>query len=158
MEGRTVVSKSGKTYKYYYRESKRGYTLVGKGGKITSNSKKNVREFEEYIRNNPDYSEAEKTTLINDLRAQIFQKKNAGKKLTTTGFLGKQEKDKIKRMLANAGYTAEELAKEISTEAKPITEDDILDAANWKDSEFGNETLGYWAIEFNYTGSILKRK
>ncbi len=77
-----------KTYTYGEGKSRRGLTLVGKDGKITPNSKKNVLKFKESIDNNPFLSRAEKITLKNKLDALIKVRHDSGKKLTTTGFYG----------------------------------------------------------------------
>lgn len=130
-----------------YRRSKRGLTLVGKNGRITPNSKKNVEAFKRAIMESNDYTAKEKKTLINKLDARVYNAHKTGKKLTTTGFLGSQEVNKIDRLLANAGYSADELAGEIG-----VTEDDILNEANWKNDVF----MGKWKLSFNYTSSILK--
>lgn len=130
-----------------YRKSKRGLTLVGKDGRITTNSKKNVQKFKDAIMANDTYTADEKETLINDLNARIHNAHKLGKKLTTSGFMGMQESDKIERLLTNAGYTADELANEIG-----VTEQDILDSNNWA----GDIFMGAWKLSFNYTSSILK--
>ena len=54
-----------------YRKSKRGRTLVGKNGRITSNSKKNVDNFINEIYDRTDLSDSEKITLANDVRAYV---------------------------------------------------------------------------------------
>lgn len=132
-----------------YRKSKRGRTLVGKGGRITANSKSNVDRLIEEIRKSTA-PEIDKQTMINDLRARVQQAHKEGKKLTTNGFFGQMEEDKVSRMLTNAGYTPEELANEIGVSTK-----DILNADNWAGDIF---MLGdkQWRVSFNYTGSILK--
>ena len=130
-----------------YRKSKRSRTLVGKGGRITSNSKKNVNNLLEQINNNPELTEAEKITLSNDLMAYVDQAHMAGKKLTVNGFWSRYETDKISRMLVNAGYTPEELAKEIG-----VNEEDVLNPENWNKDIF----MGSWQLSFQYTGELLK--
>lgn len=130
-----------------YRRSKRGRTLVGKNGVISQNSKKNVENLITKIRQSTDYTESEKLTLINDLKARVAQAHSNGDKLTTNGFFARYEEDKINRMLVNAGYSAKELADEIG-----VSEEDILDANNWNKGIF----MGVWELQFNYTGEILK--
>jgi len=129
-----------------YRKSKRGRTLVGKGGRITSNSKKNVDALIQKIKDNQDYSDAEKVTLINELKYTVEYYHQQNKKLTTSGFFAKFAEDKINRFLANAGYSAEELAAEAGVEVE-----DVLNEANWS----GDYFMGVWKINFNYTGSII---
>lgn len=130
-----------------YRKSKRSRTLVGKGGRITTNSKKNVNNLIEQINLSPDYTEDEKITLINDLQAYVDQAHLAKKKLTVNGFFARYETDKITRMLVNAGYTPEELAKEIG-----VSEEDILKTENWNKGVF----MGQWELSFQYTGELLR--
>lgn len=146
-----------KTYTYGEGKSRRGLTLVGKDGKITPNSKKNVLKFKESIDNNPFLTRAEKITLKNKLDALIKVRHDSGKKLTTTGFYGWMEEDKVNRLLVNAGYTAEELADEVGVDVE-----DILNPDNWKTPDKGNTyfQLGdtIYDIKFNYTSSILVRR
>ena len=130
-----------------YRKSKRGRTLVGKNGVISQNSKKNVENLITTIRQSTNYTDAEKLTLINDLKAMVKQAHSNGDKLTTNGFFARYEQDKINRMLVNAGYSAKELADEIG-----VSEEDILNSDNWK----GDTFMGVWQLQFNYTGEILK--
>lgn len=108
-----------------YRKSKRGRTLVGKNGVISQNSKKNVENLITTIRQSTNYTDAEKLTLINDLKARVAQAHRNGDKLTTNGFFARYEQDKINRMLVNAGYSAKELADEIG-----VSEEDILNSDN----------------------------
>lgn len=130
-----------------YRKSKRSRTLVGKNGKITSNSKKNVNNLIDEINARTDLSRAQKTTLINDLKAYVDAYHKSNKKLTVNGFFAHYEDDKINRLLTNAGYTADELADELG-----VTEDEVLDPNNWSGGIF----MGMWELDFNYTGSLLK--
>ena len=69
-----------------YRKSKRSRTLVGKDGRITTNSKKNVQALVDQINSNVNYSEAEKITLVNDLYSYVDQAHLAKKKMTVNGF------------------------------------------------------------------------
>lgn len=107
-----------------YRKSKRSRVLVGKNGVISKNSKKNVNDLIEQIKN-MDRPERDKLDLINDLEARVLQAHVSKNKLTVNGFFAKYEKDKIHRMLVNAGYTAQELADEIG-----VSEEDILNSDN----------------------------
>lgn len=56
---------------------------------------------------------------------------------------------KIEKAIINTGYTPEELASELG-----ISVEDLLDEANWSESEFtfGGKT---WDFEFKYDGSIM---
>lgn len=133
----------------YTGKSRRGLTLVGKDGRITPNSKKNVEKFIESIKNNISYNEAEKRTLINDLKAKILSYSENGKKLTTTGFMGMQEDSKVSRYLVNLGYTSSELS-----DLYEIPEDAILNEDNWSGDTFTYGGLSY-LVQFNYTGDVL---
>lgn len=137
-----------KEYKYTGK-SRRGLTLVGKGGKITKNSKKNVEKFIKSIKENPEYTEAEKRTLVNDLYTQVMAYSSEGKKLTTTGFMGLQEEEKIPRMLTNLGYTSYEIS-----ELYDIPEEEVLNSDNWSGDVFTYGGLSY-LVQFNYTGDVL---
>lgn len=130
-----------------YRKSKRGRTLVGKNGRITSNSKKNVDNFISEIYDRTDLSDSEKITLANDVRAYVDSYHINGKKLTTSGFFAHYETDKINRLLTNAGYSAQELADELGVDV-----DQVLNTDNWNKGMF----MGVWELDFNYTGPILK--
>lgn len=130
-----------------YRKSKRSRTLVGKDGRITTNSKKNVQALVDQINSNVNYSEAEKITLVNDLYSYVDQAHLAKKKMTVNGFWARYETDRISRMLTNAGYTAQELADEIG-----VTEEEVMNAENWNKDIF----MGSWQLTFQYTGELLR--
>lgn len=137
-----------KTYKTKgYRPSKRGLTLVGKGGRITPNSKKNVEKFKEMIRERKDLSRREKKSMIADVDAYVFDAHRDGKKLTTNGVLSRYAEDSITRMLTNAGYSVDEFAKEAG-----VSEEEVMNENNWKDGMF----MGMFEINFQYTGSIIR--
>ena len=136
------------TKEYHYaHKSTRGKTLVDKRGRIL---KKNVGKFEEAIRANQDYSDVEKRSLIADLRAIVAQRHRTGDKLTTTGFIGRQQSNKVARFLANAGYSPEELAEELD-----IDEEDILDPENWDDDILTVNGMRY-KFKFTYTGNFYE--
>lgn len=127
---RTYKTKHGvvtKTYTYGHA-SRRGKTLVGKGGKKNT---KNIQSFIDSINNNPNFSEAEKRTTINDLKTFINQRVKQGRKLTTTGFTGHRQDDEIDRLFSNFGITAEEAAAELG-----VSIDTIYDTDNWYDGIF----------------------
>jgi hypothetical protein len=160
---RTWITKSGitktKTYIYEGRgKSRRGLTLVGKNGKV---NKKNVDKFKDEIRADSSLTTAEKYGLIKDVDILVKTRAVNGKKLTTSGFYGKQigatkdpQLNKIKnieRLLANAGYSAEEAAEELD-----IDESDILDASNWMGDIFNFAGASY-QVKFTYTGSLFTR-
>lgn len=149
---KTVKSKSGKIYTYdasrykYTHKSTRGLTLVGKNGRI---DKKNIQKFKDLIDNNNSYTAAEKRYLKADLDALVAQKHKAGQKLTTTGFLGHLETDKVSKMFTNAGYSTADVAAEYN-----IPEAELLNPNNWVGNQF---KFGSAAFTFNFTyqGDIL---
>lgn len=147
-----VKSKTGKIYTYdasrykYKHKSTRGFTLVGKDGRI---DKKNIQKFKDLIDSNSSYSAAEKRYLKADLDAMVAQKHKAGQKLTTTGFMGHLETNKISKMFANAGYSTADVAKEYE-----ILEADLLDAKNWSGNQFKNGGV-ILTFNFTYQGDIF---
>lgn len=150
---RTWITKSGiaKTKTYIYKgtgKSRRGLTLVGKGGKI---NKKNIEKFKDQIKADKSLTTAEKQGFIADLNIITKQRVNEGKKLTTTGFYGELESSKITRLLANAGYSAEEAAMELG-----VSESDILNTSNWSGDVFSSGGAAY-LVKFTYTGSLFTK-
>lgn len=149
---KTVKSKSGKIYTYdaarykYTHKSTRGLTLVGKNGRI---DKKNIQKFKDIIDASTEYTSAEKRFLKADLDAIVKQKHKSGSKLTTTGFLGHLESNKIAKMFVNAGYSTADVAAEYG-----VSEADLLDPANWMGNQFrhGSEVLTF---QFTYQGAIF---
>lgn len=149
---KTVKSKTGKIYTYdasrykYKHKSTRGLTLVGKNGRV---DKKNIKKFKDLIDNNKSYTASEKRYLKADLDAMIAQRHKAGEKLTTTGFLGHLESNKISKMFTNAGYST----SDVSAEYK-IPEAELLNPSNWTGNQF---KFGATALTFNFTyqGDIL---
>jgi hypothetical protein len=143
---KTVKSKSGKVYVYeaskykYKHKSTRGLTLVGKNGRI---DKKNIQKFKDTIDANKSYTAAEKRYLKADLDAMVAQKHKANQKLTTTGFLGHLESNKISKMFTNAGYSIPEVVAEYG-----MSEAELLDPKNWAGNEF---TIGGKTLTFNFT-------
>lgn len=152
MKYKRVKSKTGKVYTYdaakykYKHKSTRGLTLVGKNGRV---DKKNIQKFKDAIDANSSYTNAEKRYLKADLDAIVAQKHKAGQKLTTTGFLGHLESNKISKMFTNAGYSTADVAAEYG-----LTEAELLDPKNWAGNQF---TTAGVALTFNFTyqGDIL---
>ena len=130
-----------------YRPSKRGLTLVGKNGRITTNSKKNVEKYKKYINERTDLSDSDKMSLIADVDAYVQSAHLHKKKLTTNGLEARYAEDKIERLITNAGYSIDEFAEEAG-----VSVEEVLKEKNWQDGLF----LGKYEINFQYTGSILK--
>lgn len=150
---RTWTTKSGvvKTKTYTYTgtgKSRRGLTLVGKNGKV---NKKNLEKFKDEIKANTSLTTAEKQGLIADVNIISKQRAKEGRRLTTTGFFGELENSRITRMLANAGYSAEEAAQELG-----VSETDILNTKNWKNDTFTIGGISY-LVKFTYTGSLFTK-
>lgn len=149
---RTWTTKSGitrtKTYTYGVGKSRRGKVLVSKSGTL---NKKNIQAFKDEINSSKRYTAAEKRALIADLNIIIKQRQKSNRKLTTTGFVGEIEDKAISRMFANAGYSAEEAAKELG-----VSEADILDKRNWSGETFTLGPVAY-QFKFNYTGSVFEK-
>lgn len=149
---KTVKSKTGKIYTYdasrykYTHKSTRGLTLVGKNGRI---DKKNIQKFKDSIDNNSAYTSAEKRYLKADLDAMIAQKHKAGQKLSTTGFLGHLESDKVSKMFANAGYSTADVAAQYG-----IPEAELINASNWTGNQFKYGSTMF-TFNFTYQGDIL---
>lgn len=131
-----------------YRPSKRGKTLVGKNGRITNNSKKNVEQYKAQIDARTDLSDREKRSLKADVDAYVSQAHREGKKLTTNGLEARYKNDSVNRLLTNAGYTPEEFAEEAGVDV-----DTVMNPDSWSNGLF----LGMYEINFQYAGSILRK-
>ena len=140
----TVVTKE---YTYDKGKSRRGKVLVNARGVI---NKKNVEDFRQEIQDS-DIGVAEKRTLLADLDARLRERKRNKKKLTTTGFMGLQQEEKVERLFANAGYSISEAA-----EAFGLNEEQLRNPANWSGDIY---TQGATQYEFNftYTGALFSR-
>ena len=153
MRIKTVKSKSGKVYTYdaskytYKHKSTRGLTLVGKDGRI---DKKNIQKLKDRIDANTSYSTSEKRYLKADLDAMVKQKHKAGEKMTTTGFFGHLESDKIAKMFTNAGYSIKDVATIYN-----ISETELLDTNRWSGDTFTASTGKTFTFKFTYQGDIL---
>lgn len=139
----TVVTR---TYSYEGK-SRKGKVLVNAKGQINY---KNVKAFKDDIQNS-SASAAEKRTLLADLDSRLRERHRNKKKLTTTGFAGLQQDEKIERMFANAGYSPSEAASEFG-----LTEAELLDSKNWNDNIYTEKGVQY-AFTFTYTGALFNR-
>lgn len=139
----TVVTR---TYSYEGK-SRKGKVLVNAKGQINY---KNVKKFKDEIQNS-SASIAEKRTLLADLDSRLRERHRNKKKLTTTGFAGLQQDEKIERMFANAGYSPSEAASEFG-----LTEAELLDAKNWNDNIYTEKGVQY-AFTFTYTGALFNK-
>ena len=134
--------------KSYTYEDRRGYVLIDKMGRVKT---KAVNEFKATIDANDSYTENEKITLKWDLDNYI--RVRAGKKnrpLTTTGFMGHIEDNKIDSMFINMGMSVEEAA-----EAYDLDPADIRDKSNW-DGSFLMINGRKFQYQVNYRDSVLK--
>lgn len=139
----TVVTR---TYSYEGK-SRKGKVLVNARGQINY---KNVKKFKDEIQNS-SASIAEKRTLLADLDSRLRERHRNKKKLTTTGFAGLQQDEKIERMFANAGYSPSEAASEFG-----LTEAELLDSKNWNDNIYTEKGVQY-AFTFTYTGALFNK-
>ena len=141
----TVVTRN---YTYDYKgKSRKGKVLVSAKGIINY---KNVKAFKEEIKGSTA-SAAEKRTLLADLDSRLRERHRNKKKLTTTGFAGLQQNEKIERLFANAGYSPSEAAAEFG-----LSETDLLDPKNWSGDVY-TEGGQQYAFNFTYTGALFKR-
>lgn len=153
MKIKTVKSKSGKIYTYdaskysYKHKSTRGLTLVGKNGRI---NKKNIQRFKAQIDANTAYSVSEKRYLKADLDAMVKQRHRAGEKLTTSGFFGHLEKDRIAKLFTNAGYSLSEVARQYG-----VAESELLDTRRWAGDTFTTPGGIVLTFKFTYQGDIF---
>ena len=139
--GQTVT----KTYTY---EDRKGYVLVDKKGRVKTNV---VNEFKAAIDANTGYSSNEKRMLKADLDNYI--RTRAGKTnrpLTTTGFMGHIEDDKIDRMFVNLGMSVEEVAQ-----AYGLNPADIRDPSNWNGDVLTIDGKSY-KYQVNYRNAVLE--
>ena len=139
------------------KNSRQGYTLVDKRGRVMH---KRVEAVKEAIRNSR-YSADAKQTLINDLEDYVADRATRKQRLTETGFFGHAQvityqshassEQKVRTMIANLGYTPGELARE-----NGIKVSDLLNPANWSGDllTIGNAV---YQLQWGYTGNALKR-
>lgn len=159
MKIKRVKSKSGKIYEYdaskykYKHKSSRGLVLVSAKGKV---NQKNVDKFKDIIDSNDSYTLKDKISLKARLDEYVYQRKSEknGKRLTSSGFLGhieatKKDSNRVKRLMANAGYSPEEVAREYD-----IDIDELLNLDNWSGDTFTYQGRTY-LFSFTYTGSIF---
>lgn len=152
--------------RYEYKQiNRRGRVLVNSQGKI---NQKNVAMFEESIKNNPKYGEAEKRTLVRNLHDRIKERSQNKKRFTTNSFISVtrvrrgnlfasdeerealNKENRIRRFLANAGYSPEEVAEETG-----IPVEEILNGDNW-DGDIFSFDLQKWKFNFTYTGTFFE--
>lgn len=139
-------TKVTRTYSYEGK-SRKGKVLVNAKGQINY---KNVKKFKDEIQNS-SASIAEKRTLLADLDSRLRERHRNKKKLTTTGFAGLQQDEKVERMFANAGYSPSEAASEFG-----LDETELLDAKNWNDNIYTEKGVQY-AFTFTYTGALFNK-
>lgn len=141
------------------RKSSRGRVLVNAKGR---KNYKNIAEFKQQIMADPKLSELEKRAKLADLDDYIEQRvknnraaqkgwvKDTHGKLTTSGFEGFQETDSLKRMFANVGMSAEEIAARYG-----FDEAELLDPDNWAGDTFTDSSGNSHTFTFSYTGEIF---
>ena len=132
------------------RKSSRGRVLVSAKGR---KNYKNIEEYKNKIKTDPNLTDAEKEATLYDLDIYIDQrikenKSSSGKRLTTHGFEGWESDTELERMFANVGMSAEEVAEEYG-----LDEQELLDPNNWNGAVF----KGQYEFNFTYTGTIMKK-
>lgn len=129
------------------KNPRKGTKLVGKDGRrLWKNINKYLKKKEEEL------GPASYRTLKNDLMDAVEDKRSQRRGLTTNGFEWRKEHNKIRRMLGNMGYTAEEFA-----ERNKIPVEDILNENNWKKDKFIHGRDVY-EFRFTYNGTNLIKK
>lgn len=125
------------------RKLKDRQLLVSKNGRRMN---KAIKAVEEQINANQEYSEAEKITLINDIKAQVKDAQTRGKSLTLRQAEAKITDSKVEKYLINLGYDSSELAEKLG-----VDEEDLLMPSNWKQNtlKIGEKE---WRFSFNYDG------
>ena len=132
------------------RKSSKGRVLVSpKGRKYT----KNIKAFEDSIRNDSKLTDSEKRAKIADLHAYIEDRAkqnrgSSGNRLTTNGFEAFEKDTGLERMFASVGMSAQELADEYG-----LDEEELLDPDNWEGAIF----KGQYEFHHTYTGVIMEQ-
>lgn len=142
--------KSGEyiTKEYTYdHTSRKGKTLVGKSGRVY---KKNIEALIDEINSREDLSDKEKRTTINSLNSLVNQRKRDKRKLTENGFWGTEADSKAAILLANAGYSVDEVSKMYN-----IPEKALLNEENWNGETFSYDGRSF-LLQFGYTLDIFK--
>lgn len=148
----TIRTYQYKDYKKKSGRAKRSKLLVGKNGRIGENNKKNLEKYFAEIDANPEFSQAEKISLKNMMKAKINDAKKEGKSLSIKSAESQIAKTKQEKYIINLGYEADDLARELN-----IDVEDLLDPKNWD-----NDTLTVggiaWQFRFNYEGDAYVRQ
>lgn len=139
-------TKVTKTYSYEGK-SRKGKVLVDAKGNIRY---KNVNAFKEEIKKS-SASVAEKRTLLADLDSRLRERHRNKKKLTTTGFAGLQQDERVERLFANAGYSLSEAASTFG-----LKETELLNPKNWSGDVY-TEDGNQYAFNFTYTGALFNK-
>lgn len=138
------------------RKSSRGRVLVNAKGR---KNYKNIAAFKQQIMADPKLNDLEKRAKLADLDDYIEQRVKNNRaaqkgwvsdthgKLTTTGFEGFQEKDSLKRLFANVGMSAKEIADRYG-----FDEQELLDPDNWDNGVYLPAGKKF---NFSYTGEIF---
>ena len=135
--GKTVT----KIYEYdasrYTGRRKKSLLVVGKNGRVYQD------RLDEILAATTDIGTKE------DIKATVKQASRNKEKLSIKSLSSKVSTNKIEKIFINAGYTEEEITKELGISSK-----DLYDPSNWKDSTFthGGKT---WDFQFSYTGKVM---
>lgn len=141
---KVVISKKGKAYHY-----DRDRMVLVKNGKVHD---KNVEKYIRQINRDKALTAAQKTTIINDLKAKVKEYTQDKRTLSNYGFEGHRSKNAIDRMFANSGRSTEDAAAEIG-----VTEDELRNPLNWDDGVFTAHNKK-WVFKMSYTGDVLSEQ
>lgn len=148
-----------KTYSYnkqykYKHKSTRGRVITDKMGRV---HQKNLDAYLESVRKEArtrGLNDREILSLEHRIKALVKQKHDSRTRITTNGLTSKlirkgKDDSKIKKFLANAGYSPEDMAYELK-----VDEEEILNPNNWNNDMFTfNGRI--WQFNFTYTGNFF---
>lgn len=135
--GKTVT----KVYEYdasrYTGRRKKSLLIVGKNGRIYQD------RLNEILAATTDIGTRE------DIKATVKQAARNKDKLSIKSLSSKVSTNKIEKIFINAGYTEEEITKELG-----ITSKELYDESKWTNNTFthGGKTYDF---QFSYTGKVL---
>lgn len=113
--------------------------------------RRKTRKDLEAIDKNTNYTAEEKEQFKAKIKeTMVKQRGKEFRPLTTVGYEGHLQENKIERMFANAGLSSSEVAKDMG-----IDEEDILNPDNWQDGLLVINGVKY-AFNHNYTGDALE--
>lgn len=138
-----------KTYTYdasrYKNTRSKPDVIVYKSGKV------NQKNYEKFLSSIPKEDIAARQDFMNIVK---FRSQNK-EKLSETYFTATKEKDKIKRMFINLGYSYQEAAKEINVDQLEILNEENWDKNIFKTTDKEGHNL-YYRVVWNYNKNVFK--